>query len=304
MQNDEIIWQVINHGHCSFKAKTETQTFCRNQYNLTGLCNRSSCPLANSRYATIIQKDGICYLYMKTIERAHTPDKLWERVKLSANYEQALQQINQHLEYWPNYMINKAKLRLAKIREYLARMRKLKLKEIPRKVAVTKKNRVQQDKREAKALIAANLDKKIEAELERRLKQGMYPDTEDIVNIPQTKFDQVLNKQQVADEESDEEVEYEFDASQYPDLQEENENEDEQEEEEEGGEIEFVEDYDIDDIDDIEENEYEKEYNEQEEEEEPIQNTKKRKISGNTSKPAKKKKKNPTLKGKEKKTVC
>jgi len=160
MQNDEIIWQVINHGHCSFKAKTETQTFCRNQYNLTGLCNRSSCPLANSRYATVIQKEGICYLYMKTIERAHTPDKLWERVKLSANYEQALQQINQHLEYWPNYMINKAKQRLAKIREYLAKMRKLKLKEIPRKVAVTKKNRVQQEKREAKALIAANLDKK------------------------------------------------------------------------------------------------------------------------------------------------
>ena len=32
----QVIWQVIMHGHCSFKAKTKTQNFCRNEYNVTG----------------------------------------------------------------------------------------------------------------------------------------------------------------------------------------------------------------------------------------------------------------------------
>ena len=32
----QVIWQVIMHGHCSFRAKTKTQNFCRNEYNVTG----------------------------------------------------------------------------------------------------------------------------------------------------------------------------------------------------------------------------------------------------------------------------
>lgn len=35
---------------------------------------------------------------MKTAERAHTPAKMWQRIRLKKNYAEALTQIDEHLQ--------------------------------------------------------------------------------------------------------------------------------------------------------------------------------------------------------------
>eukprot|EP00892_Ulva_mutabilis_P004457 jgi/Ulvmu1/2383/UM130_0016.1 len=195
--SDAVVWEIINHGHCSYKAKTDRQNFCRNEYNVSGLCNRSSCPLANSRYATIREDKGRVYLCIKTIERAHTPNKLWQKIRLSRQYMKALGQIDEHLAHWPKFLVHKNKQRLTKITQYLIRMRKLALK--PRTKIITEPSRLKKMERrkEAKAEKAANVTAAIEDELMTRLKSGTYGD---IYNFPMAQYNRVLDSSSVPDE--------------------------------------------------------------------------------------------------------
>ncbi|KAH8486867.1 hypothetical protein H0E87_025753 [Populus deltoides] len=225
MQHDEVIWQVIRHNHCSFMAKITTGNFCRNPYNITGVCNRSSCPLANSRYATIRDHDGVFYLYMKTIERAHKPNELWERVKLPRNYEKALEIIDKHLMYWPKFLVHKAKQRLTKMTQMRIRMRKLALKTREKIMTTPRKEIKRESRREKKAETAAELDKSIEKELLERLNGGLYGD---IHNILPNYFNKILDENELhAVSDDDDVVEPEIEYVQgYDDLEEEDDIED------------------------------------------------------------------------------
>ncbi|KAM0714066.1 hypothetical protein Q7P37_011030 [Cladosporium fusiforme] len=253
MASDEIVWRIINNQFCSFKLKlpgnsskdqkSTKSTFCRNEHNVTGLCNRQSCPLANSRYATIRSDPatGRLYLYIKTIERAHMPNKWWEKIRLSSNYTKALQQVDERLIYWPKFLLHKCKQRLTRLTQVRVRAQRLAKEEerlgeklVPR---LAPKVRRREETRERKAESAAKIERAIERELVERLRSGAYGDKP--LNVEEGIWRKVMKSLEkgegVRDEDLDEGIEDEEDEAEY---------EYEKEGEEAEGDVEYVSDMD------------------------------------------------------------
>lgn len=207
MNHDEVMWNVMGQGFCSFKVKTRDDKvrFCRNPYNVTGLCSRGTCPLSNAQYATIIEHEDELYLYIKTAERAHLPRRQWEKVKLDPSFPVALEQLDEQLQWWDRRMVNKVKARLLRLKQYLMRKRKMMMEPQTEYASVNKRQEHKLLRREVKAERAARIELEIERELLDRLKKGAY---DSVVNYNAEIFDKMLDDEQVEeDEELDEEDE-------------------------------------------------------------------------------------------------
>lgn len=154
---------------------------------------------------------------MKTVERAHSPKNLWEKVLLSRNYGKALSQIDEHLQYFPKVLMHRNKQRLTKIHQYLLRMRKLKLKELAGHKAKmvqapTRKVAQREARREQKALVAAKITQKVEQELVDRLAKGTYGD---MYNFAESSYTKALEQKETEEVETEEESEEEDSIVQY-----------------------------------------------------------------------------------------
>lgn len=185
---------------------------------------------------------------MKTIERAHTPAKLWERIKLSQNYSKALEQVDERLIYWPKHQIHRCKQRLTRLTQVQIRKRRLAREEerlgekiVPR---LAPKVRRREETRERKAEAAAKVERAIERELIERLRSGAYGDQP--LNVSEAIWKKVLkglerDGEGTRDEDLDEGIE-------------EDELEEEYEDEEGVGQVEYVSDLgeDEEDLGDLE----------------------------------------------------
>jgi protein MAK16 len=182
------------------------------------------------------------------IERSHMPSKWWEKIKLSGNYQQALQQIEERLQYFPKFLLHKCKQRLTRLIQVATRVRKIAAEEarlgeqlVP-KMAPKIKHR--EEARERKALMAAKLERTIERELLERLRQGAYGDQP--LNCNDHIWKKVLNALEAEgegsrDKDMDKGIE---DEDEEVDSEAELEHEREEEDEEEDGAVEYVSDFD------------------------------------------------------------
>lgn len=152
----------------------------------------------------MLEKEGVLYLYVKVVERAHSPKSLWEKIKLPKNYAAALKEIDEQLQFWPHHIIHKCKQRLTKIHQFLLRSRKLMNRRSKALVPIKKKLERRDATREAKALTASKLTDVIKGELLDRLQKGAYGE---IYNFPQQMYEEALDYE-AEEVEEDESIEY------------------------------------------------------------------------------------------------
>ncbi|KAL0487571.1 Mak16 [Acrasis kona] len=241
MVSDELVWQILDKQFCSFKIETRDQRMCTNPYNVTGVCKMTFCPLANSRYATVIESKGKCYLCIKTVERAHLPSKMWEKILLNGSYENSLTQIEQHLPYWDKRAIARCKRRYTRLYLVLKRTRKLRMRVRAKMVAVKHKEERMLRSREARALRIAKITQAIEGELMNRLRSGVYGKMYD---EQKKKIQQKIDDRKRAKLEQlkaeGEELELEDITEADLESEDETDSDEEEEEEEEESDVEFV----------------------------------------------------------------
>lgn len=69
---------------------------------------------------------GVCYLYLKTIERAHLPRRMWEKIRLPFNTEKAHEKIEEHMRnVYKEHQIKRCKSKYDALLAMIKRARKL-----------------------------------------------------------------------------------------------------------------------------------------------------------------------------------
>ena len=190
---------------------------------------------------------------MKTAERAHTPKELWESVKLDPSYNKALEQIDEELKYWPNFLKHKCKQRFTRLRQILIKRKKMKLEGRAEYRVVSHKAEKRENTRLVKAEKSAVIENHIVDGLLKNLKDGKY---NDIYNINHKVFNRVLESEKLVEQNEEDFNEEDYDKGyieDFSDEEEENEDDDEVEDNENEDKINDNEDDEKDDgeIDDI-----------------------------------------------------
>ena len=139
---------------------------------------------------------------MKTAERAHTPKELWESVKLDPSYNKALEQIDNELQYWPNFLKHKCKQRFTRLRQILVKRKKMKLEGRAEYKVVSHKAEKREKTRLIKAEKSALIENHIVNGLLENLKNKKYGD---IYNITPNTLNKITEKEKVISEAQEDE---------------------------------------------------------------------------------------------------